>query len=345
MKCSIPDIRITGIAAAVPKAELGLGDLAREYGEAEVRRIVRATGIESVRVAGQLTTGDLCLAAARHLLERTNVDPESVDAIILATQTPDRLMPATSVLLQDRLGLSEDVVAFDINYGCSGYVFGLYLAGSLLAGGCCRRVLVCTGDVTTQLLRPEDRNVRMLFGDAATATLIDRGTADMHLLMRTDSRGADHLTTRIMRAGQSSHSFSVGFLEMDGAEVMGFALREVPRLIRDVLEFAKMPIEQVELFALHQANGFMLQQLRRILSLSESRVPIAMKHFGNTGPSSIPLLLASTRAGTPLPPAVLMCGFGVGLSYGAALVDLSECIALMPIEVDGTEPGIAKSFL
>lgn len=335
MKTRIDGVRVSAIAAAVPKQSMGLADLMQEFGEAEVRRIVRATGIESLRIADGLTTGDLCAAAAQHLLLRSATDPGSIDAIILATQTPDRLMPGTSTLLQHRLGLSEDVVPYDINYGCSGYVFGLYLASSLLAGGACRRVLLCTGDVTTRLLGDRDRNVRMVFGDAATATLVERAPGEVHFLLRTDGAGADHLTTRWLptKVGPEQ-SVAARHLEMDGAEVMGFALREVPRLVDDLLAFAGLERQQIELFALHQANAFMLQQLRRMLGVPQECLPVAVNGYGNTGPSSIPLMLCSSFAGAPLPRHALVCAFGVGLSYGACHANLQGCTASAPIEVE-----------
>lgn len=339
MNCSHGKVAITAIAAAVPRHAVGAAQFAADYGAAEVQRIARATGIESVRAARDLTTGDLCAAAAGRLLAHTDTDPCSIDALILATQTPDRLMPATSTLLQARLGLSEEAVTFDINHGCAGYVFGLYLAGALVESGQCRRVLLCTGDVTTKLLGPRDRSVRMVFGDAASATLLQRREQRSDFVLRTNGGGADQLTTPLRYGATDDGSLQAGFLRMDGAAIMGFALREVPRLVQDVLRLAGLSEDDVQLFALHQANGFMLRQLGRMLGVPPERLPVDVKAYGNTGPSSIPLLLSSAYGGSAAPGTTLLCGFGVGLTYGAAVVNLAGCRIARPVEVASGHAG------
>ena len=135
MKVSLPLVRLSAVTACLPARAQSMADMARDFGELEVRRIVHSTGVEAVRVAGELTTGDLCFAAARHLLTLTGTTPDSIDAVVVVTQTPDDLMPGVGVQLQYRLSLPKEVVAFDINYGCSGYVYGLYQAAMLVRAG------------------------------------------------------------------------------------------------------------------------------------------------------------------------------------------------------------------
>ncbi|MFL9871941.1 3-oxoacyl-ACP synthase III family protein [Paraburkholderia megapolitana] len=333
MIVSIDRVRVSAITAALPSARLDMASLADEHGALEIRRIIESTGIRAVRVAGDLSTGDLCEAAARHLLAATDVRKESIDAVVVVTQTPDDFMPGAAVGLQARLGLSEECLAFDIDYGCSGYVYGLLQASMLVQAGC-RSVLLCTGDVTTKLLKPGDRHVQMVFGDAASASLIEAGDGRIDFACRTDGSGAGHLRTPLDYANSSHGSAQVGHLHMSGNEVMNFALTRVPPLIDQLLAHCGIDKTALDLVALHQANQFMLRYLRKIMKLSEAQTPIGLSEVGNTGPSSIPLLLAGGHglAGRARKES-LLCGFGIGLSLAAARLDLSATRLIAPVNV------------
>ncbi|MGE8061132.1 3-oxoacyl-ACP synthase III family protein [Pseudomonas sp. NPDC089547] len=333
MKVGLAGVRIVGVTAALPEQRLALADLAGDFGALEVKRIIHSTGIEAVRVAGSLSTGALCAAAARHLLASSGTAAADIDGVVVVTQTPDDLMPGVAVQLQHHLGLSEQCVAFDINYGCSGYIYGLYQAAMLIRAGGCRRVLLCTGDVTRTLLDPADRHVRMVFGDAASATLLEAGEGGIDLLIRSQG-GREHLYTPWRSMPPEGGSREAGFLHMNGTAIMNFALNGVPPAIEELLLHCGLKLQDVPMLALHQANGFMLNYLRKLLGVERSRVPVNMRNVGNTGPSSIPLLLAT------LPAAdwrqrenIVLCGFGVGLSLGAARVDLSSTHIYEPVEV------------
>jgi len=334
MNASFAGVSIRAIASALPAQTLCLKDLAGEFGEQEVRRIIRSTGIESVRLAGDLRTSDLCESAALSLFAALQVPADAIDAIVLVTQTPDFVMPATSALLQHRLGLRRDCVAFDINYGCSGYIYGLYQAAMLIAAGGCGRVLVCTGDVISKLLDPRDRNVRMVFGDAAAATLVERGEHSMEFAFQTDGGGYRHLHTPLLYADGPEISAQSGRLYMDGAEIMNFALGSVPPAIDLLLGRLGLHRNDVPLFALHQANSFMLRYLARTLSIPERKVPVQIKDVGNTGPSSIPLAMSIGVDGTDFrQDGVVACGFGVGLSVAVARLPLADVTLLPPVDV------------
>lgn len=331
---SISGINIVAIAAALPERSLSLEDLAPQFGEREVKRIICSTGIESVRIAGELQTSDLCEIAIRSLFEQTGTDPCSIDAIVLVTQTPDYLMPPTSALLQHRLGMSNSCLVFDINSGCSGYIYGLYQAAMLIGAGGCKKVVLCSGDVTSKLLNAEDRQVRMVFGDAGTATLIEQGKGHLKIVLKTDGGGATHLHTGIKYGNTLKSSAEIAHLHMNGIDIMGFALKVVPPLIDELLTAASMSKADVSLFAFHQANGFMLNYLTKALGIEKARLPIRVKDVGNTGPASIPLLLSMISHETALLCGnALLCGFGVGLSWGAALVDLSNTLLIEPVDI------------
>lgn len=338
MNTSIPGVRIRAISSALPGQVQDLLDLGQRYGQQEVRRIMRSTGIEAIRVAGALSTGDLCTAAIRSLLEQADIDTRSIDGIIVVTQTPDCAMPGTSALVQHRAGLGQHVLAWDINLGCSGYVYGLYQAALLVAAGGCRRVLVCTGDVITKLLHPDEHQVRMVFGDAATATLVEPGTGDMGFGFRTDGQGMPHLHTPLTytqaQGPMGWGTAQTGFLHMDGAEVMSFVLSQVPPAIADLLNERQMAISDVPLFVMHQANRLILHYLAKCLHVDPRLVPVQLAQVGNTGPSSIPLTMSMGVTGTSFhQDNVVLCGFGVGLSVGVAQCSLQHTLFIPPVDV------------
>ncbi|MFS0822753.1 ketoacyl-ACP synthase III [Bacillus sp. 1P02SD] len=350
MKVKFEKLSIKGIATAIPRNILDLkSSLSSLYGTAEVNRIIASTGIEQIRVAGEnQCASDFCATAAERLFSILEIDPLTIDGLVFVSQTPDYKIPATSTILQHKLGLPTTAVAFDINYGCSGYVYGLYQASMLVSSGGCKRVLVCVGDVTTKLVYPEDRSVRMVFGDGGSATLVERGENTSYFNLKTDGSGAKHL---IIPAGGSrnpiSDKTSIPYetndgnirteetVHMNGMEIMSFALREIPIMVDELLEYVNWNKNDVGIFALHQANKFMLEYLRRKMKLDKSTVPIAVETVGNTGPASIPLMLSlksqELREGKQLD-KIVCCGFGVGLSWAACTLDLSSTVILGPIE-------------
>jgi 3-oxoacyl-[acyl-carrier-protein] synthase-3 len=349
MKAFIPGVALRAVSSALPAQTLALSSLGAQFGHNEVKRIMRSTGIDAVRSAGELSAGQLCLAAARSLLKQTGLDARSIDALVLVTQTPDCLMPGTSTWLQHQLGMRQDVVAWDVNLGCSGYVYGLYQAAMLLACGGCERVLVCTGDVVTKLLHPDDHHVRMVFGDGATATLVERGSDALGFAFHTNGGGLPHLFTPLRYTGLPAStggahaSASVGPLHMDGAEVMSFVLASVPEVIGRLLADRQLKQEQVSVFLMHQANRLILHYLAKTLGVRPDAVPIQLAKVGNTGPSSIPLMLSMGVEGMDLHRRdAVMCGFGVGLSVGSVLCDLSRTQFIPPVDVPAGTRAFTK---
>ena len=270
----VKDVRIAGISSAVPSLVLTLEDDARIFGQTEIERISKNIGVERRHVVtGIMCTSDLCFAAANRLLDELGWDRRTVDALIFVTQTPDYIMPATACELQDRLGLAHACAAFDINQGCTGYVYGLWIGGLMARGGC-RRLLLLVGDTMSRLVSPRDRTVTSLFGDAGTATALeyDEGAPAMYFNFGTDGSGGHCLSVpagafrhphspescqRIERTGGNVRSDEDLF--MDGGEVFTFVLREVPRLIESILSAAEARVDDIQAFVFHQANRFMLR--------------------------------------------------------------------------------------
>lgn len=333
MRCTIQGVAVRAIAAALPAKRVDvIADLAPTFGAEEIAKIARSTGIRAFRQVENQTTSDLCVAAVRELEKRGSVDLKSVDALIFVTQTPDYLMPATGAVLQNTLGLPQSAITFDVNSGCAGYVHGLYLAASLIAGSGVQRVLVLAGDTSTRLIHPEDRALRVLFGDAGSATLVEKDVSakPMSFVMGTDGSGANHLMVPGRGFRDSQHPTpNSNCLHMDGIEVMNFGLREVPPTIDAVLEQHGWTKEQVDEYVLHQANAIMLQFITRKMGVPAAKVPVVMQETGNTGPASIPLAIAVRGAAQP---RTVLCGFGVGLTWGAVALDLGATQVFPPVD-------------
>jgi 3-oxoacyl-[acyl-carrier-protein] synthase-3 len=314
--------------------------LESEFAPRGVAKIAAKTGIDSRRVvAPGETTSDLAVAAAEALFREHAVDRAEVDFVVLCTQTPDHPMPSTSCLVQHRLGLRTDVGAFDLGMGCSGYVYGLGAASALIGSGQADTVLLLTADTLSRYVNPGDAPLRTIFGDGASASLVTASATSPSFhgfSYGTDGAGARHLVvptggladgSRLAPAaapearGLESNGHD---LYMDGAEVFGFALRAVPRAVTETLDRAGLTLDDVDAVVLHQANAFMLETLRVKLGVPPEKFVVEMRHVGNTTSSSIPLAIAAALRSGQVRPGMrlLLVGFGVGLSWGAVVVDL-----------------------
>ncbi|WP_257765310.1 ketoacyl-ACP synthase III [Burkholderia glumae] len=336
---------ILDIASHLPAMVLGNDALAALYPEWPAEKILAKTGIRERRVAADdETASDLAFEAARRLFAQGSVRADEIDFVILCTQAPDYVLPASACVLQHRLGIPTHAGAFDVNLGCSGYVYGLSLAKGLIETGAARCVLLLTADTYSKYLHPLDKSVRTLFGDGATATAIglDERAADAEaehigpFVFGTDGRGAQNLIVRagLFREPRSAksareHEDASGnvrtdeHLYMNGAEVMAFSLAEVPRAADRLLERACLTRDDVDCFVLHQANRFMLEALRKKMKVPEDRFPILMEYTGNTVSSTLPLALEQLRGEGRLARGTraMLLGFGVGYSWAGCLLN------------------------
>jgi 3-oxoacyl-[acyl-carrier-protein] synthase III len=336
----VRSVAVRGVVCAVPGDPIPIAELEHTLTPAELEKTRKAVGLEYLHRAPRgVTAGDLSVAAARRLLERLAWEPESVDGVVMVTQTPDHFLPATACVAHRALGLSDGCFAFDVGMGCSGYVYGLWLAGTLCAGGA-RRVLVLAGDTISHLISPEDPSVSVLFGDAGSATALelDPQAGPASFVLGTDGTGVDNLK---VPAGAFRERFATGHLVrtadaaggtrapadlyMDGLAIFNFTLKRVPALVRSVLELHGWGAEDVDAFLFHQANAFILTRIAGKLGLPAERVPTNISRYGNTSMASIPLLLAENaealRAARP-DARVLLAGFGVGYSWAGAALSL-----------------------
>lgn len=343
MKALINNIAIKAIASYLPRQVLEMSSLAKEYGEKEVVNIIKATGVQRVHIADKdETSSDMCLKAANHLIEKENIDRNTIDGLIFVSQTTDYILPATSIILQNKLGLSKETVCIDIHYGCSGYIYGLYQAALWLSSKSCKNVLLLAGDTTSKMIHPLDRSLRMVFGDAGTASLITTGSSMMGVSICSDGSGCDKLIvpaggfrmpvseyTKELTFDEDKNGRTLEHLYMDGMGIFNFAISNVHKDINRVIELMQWEKDDIDLYALHQANAFMVNYIRKKLKVDSSKVPINVIDYGNTGPATIPLLLSGTNEKEL--GKTIMAGFGVGLSWGSIAISLEGTKLYKPI--------------
>ena len=316
------------IAVYFPQKRETTDDLRAEHPEWNLDEIQLKTGVYARYIsAPDEFVSDMATTAATRLIEENDIPRESIDFVLLCTQTPDYPIPTTACIVQHRLGLRTDCGALDFNLGCSGFVYGLSLADGLIRTGVAHRILLITAEQYTKYIDAGDRSLRTIFGDAAAATLIDASDIPSlgPFLFGTDGEGADSLIA--YGRGMRPESLSLkprhrrrwnSSLYMDGSELMHFTNSKIPPLVEKLLERAALKLDDVDLFLMHQATRKMLESLASTLGLDPAKVPIQMEQVGNTVSSTLPILIRELRASGKLTPdkRAMLLGFGVGLSWG-----------------------------
>jgi 3-oxoacyl-[acyl-carrier-protein] synthase-3 len=326
-------IRISGVGAYVPARTVTNHELAARI-DTSHDWIVSRTGIVERRLAAAgEAPSDMGCEAARRCLADAGVDPSAVDMIVVACATPDQSQPAVACLIQEKLGIAAThCPAFDVNAVCSGFVFALNVAQGMLLTGPdrMRNVLVIGADAFSKIMNWRDRRTCVFFGDGAGAVLLTRTDGDdkrMHFLLGSDGRGRRHIEvpaggTR-RPPGPEVFEKRLDAFTMDGPKVWDFAVGMVPRAIRSLLDGRGLTPADLDLLVLHQSNLRMLEAIMAALELPMERTVTTVETYGNTAAASIPLTLQKAAAGGRLRPGsrVMLCGFGGGLSWGAALVE------------------------
>lgn len=328
------------ICSYLPKDILTNNDLAKEYHDWDVDKIFKKTGIIERHIADpDETSSDLGVAAAEKLFSTGICRREEIDFLLFCTETPDYFLPASSCIMQERLGLSTRCGALDFNLGCSGFTYGLALAKSLVESELAEKVLLITADTYSKLIHPKDRSVRTIFGDGAAATLIAPVIAeDEHIgpfIFGTDGSGANRLIVSVggFRCRPNAETAipvkdgggnwrSPENLYMDGPEIFNFTLKKIPIYVTKLLEEARKTVNNIDYFIFHQANVFMLESLRRKLNIPIEKFYINMEYYGNTVSASIPMALESAleRGIIKAGDNIMLVGFGVGYSWSATII-------------------------
>jgi len=319
-------VKISAISYYLPDTAEGVDTLQRDNPDWDMPKILDKTGILTRYISAPAETAvDLAFAAGKKLLG-TISNIEEIDLLILVTQSPDYVLPTSACILQDRLGLPKNCMAFDVNMGCSGFVYALSIAGSLIESGVAHKGLILCADTYTKYIGKNDRTCRPLFSDGAAATLVESSaTDDMGPFeLGTDGAGYDRLIVKHSGARDSGQVANAccGSLEMYGSDVFLFTMRVVPQSINKLLERTGFTLENIDLFVFHQASKLVIENIIRTLSLDKSKVFTNFENVGNTVSASIPIALkdAATQGRLKEGDTVMLAGFGVGLSWGATLI-------------------------
>jgi 3-oxoacyl-[acyl-carrier-protein] synthase-3 len=336
--------RIVGIDVALPDRVVTNDELALLHPEWKIAQVARRTGVVARHwCAPNETALDLAEVACRRLESRSPGLIEQSDALLFCTQSPDYWMPPDACLLQDRLGLSHTTAALDFSLACSGYVYGLYLAKALLLSKSARQVLLVAAETYSKWMHPGDRGPMTLFGDGAAATVLTLGgEAEWHFSVGTNGAGRRAFcvpaggarrprdaSSAVETKDASGNVRTAEHLLMDGAAVLDFVKREMPRFVQTHLRDTGTPLESIDLVLFHQASQVGLDYLNEALHIPPEKRFSNMSHIGNTVSASLPIALREAETNGRLCPGmrVLLVGFGVGLSWGVGVITWNPSVA------------------
>lgn len=328
MENKIISAGILGLGSYVPEKVLTNDDIAKIV-DTSHDWIVSRTGIEERRIAGENeSTSDMSAIAAKRALEDANLKAEDIDLIILATLTPDMLIPSTACLVQSKIG-AKNAAAFDLEAGCSGFVYGLTVARQFVATGMYKNVLVIGAEVLSRMVDWQDRNTCILFGDGAGAAVVgpvEDGTGILSMTMGADGDGGKFLLIpaggATMPATEQTLADRLHYIRMDGSEVFKFAVRTMGRASIEVVEKAGYKVEDIDFLVPHQANTRIINSAAKKLKLSEDKVYVNLNKYGNMSAASVPVALdeAVKLGKIKKDDLVVLVGFGAGLTWGSCFI-------------------------
>ncbi len=327
---------IKAISYYLPEKVVTNEELVKEFPEWSVEKVAQKVGVDSRHVAVEdETAGDLAEKAARKLFEEYEIDPKSIDFLMLCTQSPDYILPCTACILQDRLGIPTSAGAFDYTLGCSGCMYGMALAKGLIAAGIAKNVLLLTAETMSKYIHPQDKSNRSIFGDGAAACLIStEGYAEIgEFVFGTDGSGANNLIVKTGASRQKSptgrfvedeegHIWYDDYFYMNGGAIFNFTLDTVPAMMKDILEKNNLESDQIDYYVFHQANKFMLNTIRKVCLLPKEKFYVNLTTTGNTVTSTILIGLKDCLDNHLIKKGdnVMISGFGVGLSWGGTIL-------------------------
>lgn len=327
---NVTGVKIAGIGAAVSNDWLPLTAFGKDDEQAMINKFMKKTGVRGrYNAGGYQTTADFCYVAARELLENKNVCPKEIGILVFVTQTPDYCIPATACVLQKRLGLSRECIAFDVNLGCSGFTYGLNIVSSLMISSNVDKALLLAGDTSAKeksikRKAKTSHSASMLFGDSGTATLLekDKSAEPIHMISRTDGEGYKAIIIPYggWRNPDAPEGVNPDTSTMDDVAVFNFAISEVPEILDETMALAGCSPEDYDALVLHQANLFIIKQIMKRTGFPAEKTLISLDQFGNTSSASIPISLVKEYGDVAEGRKIhmLACGFGVGLSWSTA---------------------------
>lgn len=344
-------IGITAMSAAVPRTVINNYEYTQYFSKEEVKDVVDKVGIYERRFADENTcSSDLCFAAAEQLITDNRIDRNEIDLLVFISQTPDYRMPATSIILQHRLGLNSSVMAFDINLGCSAFIYGLSVVYSLMQQPGIRKALILDGETRSKVYSPKDRRTAFIFGDAGVAALVERNENFGASYFSFNSDGSREDLIKIPAGGYRKPS-SVETLKekvvdeygnirtdeqgyMNGGDVFNFVIKEIPKDFNLIFDYAQKDKSEIDYFVFHQANGFINGYLAKKLKLDVDKIPSTIEKFGNTSSVSVPLTIVS-ELGDKLNDnnTLFLSAFGVGMTWASAILNFKNCSIGKIVEV------------
>lgn len=331
-------VGISAIAAAVPAKIIDNYNYNKYFPKEEIKGLVDKIGIYQRRFASEeMCSSDLCFAAAQKLIEDNNIDRSEIDLLVFISQTPDYRMPATSIILQHRLNLPHSTMAFDINLGCSAFIYGLSIVYSMMEHSGLRKALILDGETRSKVYSAKDRRTAFIFGDAGIAALVERDSKYGQSFFSLNSDGSRENLIKIQAGGYRLPSSqetvkekvvdAFGNIrtdeqgEMRGGDVFSFVNREVPRDINNLLEYSKRDIKEFDFYLFHQANSFINNHVAKKFKLDSQKTPSTLGKYGNTSSASIPLTIVSElQDKMAAEKTLLFSAFGVGMTWATAIV-------------------------
>jgi 3-oxoacyl-[acyl-carrier-protein] synthase-3 len=340
---SFENVGIKGISGAVPVRTINNYEYDLYFNKSDIKEIVDKIGVKERRFAdSNMCSSDLCCAAAEQLISEMHIDRSEIDLLVFISQTPDYRMPATSVLLQERLHLPTSTIAFDINLGCSAFLYGLALVYSMLSSSSINKALILDGETRSKVYSLKDRKTGFLFGDGGVAAILERDIKFGRSWFSLNSDGSRESLIKIPAGGYRKMSSCETVREkvideygnirseeqgyMNGADVFNFVIREVPADFQRLIEYSGIERDSIDYFVFHQANSYINNFLSKKLKLQADKIPSTIEKFGNTSSVSIPLTIVSELKDKLLGhKRLLLSGFGVGLTWGTAIIDVEDC--------------------
>ena len=327
---------IKALSYYLPEKVMTNEELVKEFPEWSVEKVAQKVGVYSRHLAAENeTAGDMAEKAARKLFDEYQIDPKSIDFLMLCTQSPDYFLPSTACILQNRLEIPKSSGAFDYNLGCSGCVYGMAMAKGLISARIAKNVLLLTAETYNKYLHPSDKSNRSIFGDGAAACLIStEGFAEIgEFSLGTDGCGANNLIVKTGAARQKEftgkyvedeegHIWYDDYLYMNGGNVFNFTLEVVPAMMKEILEKNHLEKDQIDYYVFHQANKFMLNTIRKVCVLPKDKFYVNLAETGNTVSSTVLIGLKDCIEKGMIKEGnkVLISGFGVGLSWGGTVL-------------------------
>lgn len=334
-------IGIKSLSATVPKTIVETIKQNDFFSEDQLIKFIETTGVKERRIASKDTcSSDLCYEATINLLNKSDIQSHEIDALIFLSQTPDYRSPGTSIILQDRLKLPKTTLAFDINMTCSGYVYGLFVAYSLVNLEGINNVLLLVGETLSKITSTKDKSSGLLLGDGGSATLISKNEkyGESFFSLNTDGSNyksviipgggfrnmssAETLTDKVYEDGSVRNDEQVN---MDGMDVFSFTVSELPKDVKRLLSFSGTDLNSIDKFAFHQANKYMIDFIAKKLKIDSQKMLYSIQKYGNTSGVSIPLTLADQKHHINNNDLLLMTAIGAGLSWGTILMKLIDC--------------------